>query len=124
MPKIEVNLGLGPETYILPEGELHPDTLQRIDRTLDFIRREKVVTQRLAADKITKEKLQTCLNFLISATARNEKVSADQLKMTTKVNNLSSLILKFRHYLKTNGNVWELKKHSIKGVTHYSIKLL
>jgi len=115
---INLNLGIS-----ITDDQIHPETKQKIQNTIQIIQKEKKVVVSLIKKRQQKrlqKAAQKCLKQLVEAQPR--KIDAQDLLKESGIENLSSLIQAINRYIKNNyRNTIILKKSRTNNKTNYYV---
>jgi CRISPR/Cas system CSM-associated protein Csm2 small subunit len=117
--KIEiVSLQLGVDVNPDP-GEISSESKRKINELVAVAVKEKAILQ---TNLLSETDIKKCYDMLMQAADDKKSVSGESLLAT--INNktqLATLIIKLRQRIRERGDIWQLDKHRIGGITHYSI---
>jgi len=118
--KIEVvNLNLGMDVNPNP-GEISENSKEKIDSLVGTAKKEK---ETLQVNLLSESNVKKCYEMLMQATNAKQPISGESLlKATGNKAQLATLIIKLRQYARERGDIWEISKHRIGNITHYSMR--
>ena len=114
-----VQLSLG-KTIDLNVPDISNQSKDKIDKLIDEAKKEK---EALQIKTLQEDELRRCYDVLLQATETKRPISSNALLaiIDNKVP-LSTLIIRLRQFARDRGNIWEIQKHRIDKITHYSMK--
>lgn len=116
---INLELGIEPDKLITPPG-VTEKTQQKLSEIIEFKQEEQQVQQhKIAAAELKEEVADKALHLLLEEGM--DGVPVEELNKLAN-GNLSGLILRVNNLIKKRGDLWKLKKKTMRGKAYYILK--